>query len=996
MSSPAQADRNLLGGVLALQMDFVTGGQLLAAMNTWAMRKDTPLLDLLHQDGVLAGEDREALVRLVERHVARHGDARKSLASLHLDSDVRRELEQIKNTDVQDGLDSMRTTVPYGKTPDARSGGGMGHDSGWPGFARFRRVRSHAKGGLGEVWLAEDAELHREVALKEIQERFADSEDSRTRFIREAEITGQLEHPGIVPIYGLGVYGDGRPYYAMRFIRGESMQEAIGRFHESDRAGKRDPGERALALRGLLGRFVAVCNAVGFAHARGIMHRDLKPANVMLGEYGETLVVDWGLARRLTEADDCTVPMVPVRLTQDDAGQTGQGQAVGTPGFMPPEQALGDLDRVGARSDVFALGATLYALLSGKSPYVGPKALADAAEGKFPPPRQVNAAVPAALEAVCLEAMAHRPEDRYAGARELAAEVDRWLANEPVSVFREPLGVRAARWARRNRTLVSSLLVLLLASVTGLSVGLFAVGREQVKTAGALKTAEDNLVRAVTAEEAAKGNLDRAEENLKLARKAVDECFSIAKGHPRLQDESLMDVKKLLLEKALPFYSNFRVQRPNDAQLDADTAGNLLSVAYITSEISGKKEALASYEQARELYRKLVTVQPDVLEHQSALARTHHNMGNLQNALGKRKEALESHQQARDIQSKLAANQPDITQYQSDLAATYNCLAGLLSGSGKPTEALKLYQQARDIQSKLAAAHPNVLEYQNGLAGTHNNLGNLLDDLGKRGEALECYKQACDIQGKLVTAQPNVADYQSALGLMHNNRAILLRALGKPGEALKSYHLAREIEGKLVAAQPNVSQYQSNLGRTHHNLAVLLRSQGKREEALQSYRLAREIRGKLATAQPHVWEYHYALANTHNNMAVLLFDMGKLEEALNSFLEARKTTGKRATAAPEDGETRKLNANVHYHIARTHALIAAQALRDTKKPLAVREMEAEKAALEAIRCLEQAKGIGAFEVPQIRQRLLEDPYLDGLRKRDDFQKLVKGLPEPAR
>ena len=996
MFTPAQADRNLLAGVLALQMDFVTGDQLLVAMNAWALRKDTPLLDLLHQDGVLAGEDREALEHLVERHVARHGDARKSLASLHLDSDARRELEQIKSTDVQDGLDSMRTTVPYGVTPDTRSRGGMGHDSGWPGFARFRRVRSHAKGGLGEVWLAEDAELHREVALKEIQERFADSEDSRTRFIREAEITGQLEHPGIVPIYGLGVYGDGRPYYAMRFIRGESMQEAINRFHEADRAGKRDPGERALSLRGLLGRFVAVCNAVGFAHARGIMHRDLKPANVMLGEYGETLVVDWGLARRLAEGADCTVPIVPVRLTQDDAGETRQGQAVGTPAFMPPEQALGDLDRVEARSDVFALGATLYSLLSGKPPYVGPKALAQAAQGKFPPPRQVNAAVPAALEAVCLEAMAHQPEDRYAGARALAAEVDRWLADEPVRVFRDPFIVRSGRWARRNRTLVSSLAVLLLASVTALSIGLYAVGREQVRTAGALKTAEDHLVRAVTAEATAKGNLELAEGNLKLARKAVDECFNIAKEHPRLQDESLMDVKKLLLEKALPFFKYFRAQRPDDAQIDANSAGNLLSVAYITSEIAGKKEALASYEQARELYGKLVTAQPDVLEHQSALARTHHNMGNLQNALGKRKEALESHQQAHDIQSKLAAIQPNVAAYQSDLAATYNSLAGLRSGSDKPTEALKFYQQARDIQSKLAAAHPNDLEYQNKLAGTHNNLGNLLDDLGKREEALECYKQACDMQSKLVTAQPNVADYQSGLGLMHNNMAILLRALGKPSEALKSYHLALEIDRRLAMAQPNVSKYQEGLARTHNNLAVLLRSQGKREEALQSYQLAREIRVKLVKDQPHVWEYQYALTNTQNNLGSLFLDMGKLEEALNSFLEARKTTGQRASAAPEDGQARNLNANVHYNIARTHALFAAQALRDTKKPLAVREMEAEKAALEAIRCLERAKGVGAFELPPIRHRLLADPDLDGLRKRDDFQKFVKGLPQPAR
>src|SRR5262249_28217720 len=151
---------------------------------------------------------------------------------------------------------------------------------------RFHRLREHARGGLGEVFVALDEELHREVALKEIQEHFADDADARGRFLREAEVTGKLEHPEVVPVYGLGTYTDGRPYYAMRFIRGESMQEALSRFHRADEDPRRDPGERSLALRELLSRFVAVCNAVAYAHSRGVIHRDLKPANAMLGEYG--------------------------------------------------------------------------------------------------------------------------------------------------------------------------------------------------------------------------------------------------------------------------------------------------------------------------------------------------------------------------------------------------------------------------------------------------------------------------------------------------------------------------------------------------------------------------------------------------------------------------------------------------------------------------------------------------------------------------------------
>src|SRR5262249_6614284 len=152
---------------------------------------------------------------------------------------------------------------------------------------RFRVLRQHAKGGLGAVYVALDEELHREVALKQILDQHADDPTSRTRFLLEAEITGGLEHPGIVPGYGLGTYDGGRPYYAMRFIRGDSLKEAIERFH-ADQAPGTDPGRRTLELRKLLRRFTDVCNAIEYAHSRGVLHRDIKPGNVVVGKHGET------------------------------------------------------------------------------------------------------------------------------------------------------------------------------------------------------------------------------------------------------------------------------------------------------------------------------------------------------------------------------------------------------------------------------------------------------------------------------------------------------------------------------------------------------------------------------------------------------------------------------------------------------------------------------------------------------------------------------------
>ena len=275
-------------------------------------------------------------------------------------------------------------------TPRADPGRGAGE--------RFQVVRLHAQGGLGVVFLARDEQLRREVALKEIQQQHADRAQSRARFVREAEITGALEHPGIVPVYALGEHDDGRPYYAMRFIRGESLKEAIERFHRPDAPSMRREG--MLEFRGLLRRFVDVCDAIAYAHSRGVVHRDLKPANIMLGPFGETLVVDWGLAKPAGRPEDGPADDPGIAPWQDSGSgvETMSGSAIGTPAYMSPEQADGELAQIGPASDVYSLGATLYCLLTGRAPFEDPYMallLARVRRGDFPPPRRVNREVPA-------------------------------------------------------------------------------------------------------------------------------------------------------------------------------------------------------------------------------------------------------------------------------------------------------------------------------------------------------------------------------------------------------------------------------------------------------------------------------------------------------------------------------------------------------------------------------------------------------------------------
>jgi tetratricopeptide (TPR) repeat protein/tRNA A-37 threonylcarbamoyl transferase component Bud32 len=391
---------------------------------------------------------------------------------------------------------------------------------------RFRPLRYHARGGLGVVHVAEDGELRRQVALKRIREQFADDPASRQRFLREAEITGGLEHPGIVPVYGLGQGANGRPFYAMRFIKGDSLKEAIERFHRAETPA-RDPGERTLALRELLGRFVNVCNTVAYAHSRGVLHRDLKPANVMLGPYGETLVVDWGLAKwvgRPEGAPDLTEDT----LRPGGAGgsaPTEYGRVLGTPQFMSPEQAAGWLAELGPASDVYSLGATLYCLLTGEAPFGEgdvEQVLMSVRRGEIPPPRQVKRDVPPALAAVCLKAMALRPGDRYQTALELAGEVQHWLADEPVRAWPEPWGVRLGRWGRRHKPLVSGAVAAALVAVLGASAGVVWYQAEQNRRAtdAALREAEEGR-RLALAEQGVGEALKQAEAARRQLRQTL-------------------------------------------------------------------------------------------------------------------------------------------------------------------------------------------------------------------------------------------------------------------------------------------------------------------------------------------------------------------------------------------------------------------------------------------------------------------------------------------
>jgi serine/threonine protein kinase/tetratricopeptide (TPR) repeat protein len=571
----AAADRNLLLGIIALQMDFISRDALIAAMNAWVLKKETALSQILEEQGALTASRHSLLDALVTEHIRVHqGDPQKSLAALSSIGSVRGALTQIADTDVQASLPLVAATREvedadrYRTVPQESLG-----ESSSTG-TRFRVLRPHARGGLGQVSVALDRELDRQVALKEIQERLADDITSRARFVQEAEITGKLEHPGIIPVYGLGHDAAGRPFYAMRFIEGDSLGEAITAFH-GDQALKQTREARISRLRDLLRRFTDVCNAVAYAHSRGVLHRDLKPGNIMLGPYGETLVVDWGLAKASgsdiggmpsSDSKPGIEPLSregPIRLSGQSGSRadTVAGSPIGTPAFASPEQVTGAMDRLGPATDIYGLGATLYALLTGRPPVVSGdllEVIRRVRKGEIPQPTSIDATVPKPLEAICKKAMALEPEARYPSARALAEDVTRWLDDRPVSSYHEPVSVRAGRWIRRHQRVMSS-------AVAAILVGLIAVwiaySREsRVNQKLRIEIVKNKISSLLDRFDGSEGTIDEVASQIEdLARLAPGE---VAQERQSLEQHVTTFIQKLIRqERALAPTDIDRIQR---------------------------------------------------------------------------------------------------------------------------------------------------------------------------------------------------------------------------------------------------------------------------------------------------------------------------------------------------------------------------------------------------------------------------------------------------
>jgi serine/threonine-protein kinase len=912
--------------------------------------------------------------------------------------------------------------------------------------ARYRPLTLHAQGGLGEIFLARDEELSREVALKRMRRPHAGDAESRRRFLREGEITGGLEHPGIVPVYGLTRDADGQPCYAMRFIRGQNLAEAIARLHATAAAG------RDLALRQLLARFVVVCNTVAYAHSRGVVHRDLKPANIMLGDYGETLVVDWGLAKRVGAAGAAPPPGpdgLP-RSPLDGQDGTGTGELLGTPAFMSPEQAAGQNEAVGPASDIYGLGATLYAVLTGRPPFGGDsvaEVLQRVQGGDFPPPRQLRPGTPRALEAICLKAMAREPSARYTTALELAADLERWLADEPVTAWREPLRVRSGRWVRRHQALVSAAAAAGLALLAGVAVST-ALAVRAVQAEGEAKTKERQAVAAQ----------QTAEERFELAKDSVDQYLNAITDDPELKDRhDLNRLRKKLLETAVPFYQKLARQKPGDAKHEAARGRAYGRLAVVRAAMGEREAARADIEQTRAIFARLAADFPNVPEYRQILAASHHELGILMQDLGELPAARAAHEQALKIREKLAADFPTVPAYRRALALSHNNLGWLLAELGERPAARAAYQRALKIRKKLAADFPTVPAYREEVAHSLLDVGGLLASLGERPAARTAFEQARKIYDKLAADFPTVPFYRQQLATSHNNLGIMLLDLGERPAARAAYEQALKIQGKLVADFPTVVTYRQELARSHNNQGNLLAALGERLAARATLEQALKIYQKLASDFPTVPIYRVELGASFGNYGDLLRDEGKPAAALEWYAKGQaalegvlRQVGRHATA-------RMFLRNVHWGRARALDELGrpAEATRDWDRALelddgsdpigfrmgkalslaragdharAVAVAEAltagkdvasrtlydaacvcalsvaakadsklsDRYAARAVALLRRAQAAGLFKDPAHLQNMRKDPDLKPLHRRADYQRFLATLPAAAK
>jgi eukaryotic-like serine/threonine-protein kinase len=701
-----------------------------------------------------------------------------------------------------------------------------------PFLQHYELLEPIARGGMGVVYKARDRRLNRLVAVKMFVADEGTSPLDLQRYRNEAEVAALLDHPQIVPIYEVGE-AEGQAYLVMKFIEGGALSDHLDHFVADPKSGAR--------------MLLSVARAVHYAHQRGVLHRDLKPANILIDNAGQAYVADFGLAKRLAGGPELT----------------RTGAIVGTPGYMTPEQTTGRKGAATTATDVYGLGAVLYALLTGRAPFRGDNVLETLEQVRLVqplPPRRLNPAVARDLELICLKCLEKEPQRRYSSANALAAELERYLDGRPLAETR-PVGniERLGRWCQRNPILAALIFLVVILAAT-ISV---------ISSVGYVK------LRAANMQEHA--SRVRAESHLAVAKSAA-EYFTKASEDPRLKARGINRLRREMLQHAQEFYELLVQQEMDNPNLDAERARSYLRLGLITYELKEPKEAIAALSQAQVIFERLSVAAPDIAEYREGMGEALHMKGAVYQDAKDYDEAQKAYQLALPLRQRLVEEQPQTRSYQDALARTVFMTGRLHQVTGKPELAWKTYEDSLKTFLQLAKNHPGKPVFRELLGRTHLNLGITYQypNLGishsvpkDPAKAAANYASALEYLQPLARENPEQAEYQDLLAKAYLRSGTLAREQKRFVDAEAAYDEGMAVIEPVIRVHGDMPEYQLTLGHLLHARGLNRMSSGRLANAGEDYRRALEVTGWLASAYPDVPVYRDELGNLCYDVACL-------------------------------------------------------------------------------------------------------------------------------
>jgi serine/threonine-protein kinase len=785
-----------------------------------------------------------------------------------------------------------------------------------PSVPGYEILSELGRGGMGVVYKARQKGLDRLVALKMILSGGHAGAAELLRFRTEARAVAQLHHPNIVQIHEVGEL-DGCPYFSLEYIDGGSLADRIA-------VTPLPPIEAAKLVR-------ALADAMDCAHRAGIIHRDLKPGNVLMSSEGIPKITDFGLAKRM----------------EPDVGQTRTGAVLGTPSYMAPEQAEGKTRDIGPPADIYALGAVLYDLITGRPPFRGESVLDTLEQVRTVepiPPSRHQAQLPLDLDIICLTCLQKEPRKRYATAGALAEDLRRFLEGEPILARPTPAWERGYKWTKRHPATAALVAVSALALI-GFGTGgvAWAVQADALRAAAdqerihaiALKNlADEEREKAVASERLAQQERARATSNFQNARAAVDELL-LRIGRERLANEPHMDlVRRDLLEKALRFHQRFLNAESDNPEVRWEAGQAYVAVADIYEMLGQSTKAEQAYRQAISLLQALADEFPERAELRRDLAAAHNNLSLVLQATGRTQDAVKQFERGQAIRARLVEQHPDVFKYKWDLAEGHdrrglqaqqsNNLAGAKASF---TEAARLFGElihdvpdtpdyvmdlarvrvnlaaveqalgeSREAQTEYGKAlaslrplvqkHGEVRDYRQETARALLNLATLLHQAKNYSEAEKCYKEAITLFVGLASEYPTVPDFRQLLATSSNDFGELLLRTQKPDEASRQFQEAGARFAQLAREFPALPVYRQEQAKSLHNLGILYHNTQRPREALNVLNQAVAIRRKLADEYPNDIEPRQLLAQSLAETAIALARDNDLKKAVAEFRKA--------------------------------------------------------------------------------------------------------------